>query len=88
MLRVAKHHGLAVKLHSDQFHCIGGVELGVRLGALSVDHLEAATSTQIASLAASPTIATLLPGVSLHLGSTGRTWPRPNRCRSRRCDWH
>jgi imidazolonepropionase len=68
MLRVAKRHGLAVKLHSDQFHCIGGVELGVRLGALSVDHLEAATSTQIASLAASPTIATILPGVSLHLG--------------------
>jgi imidazolonepropionase len=68
MLRVAKHHGLAVKLHSDQFQCIGGVELGVRLGALSIDHLEAATSTQIASLAASPTIATILPGVSLHLG--------------------
>jgi imidazolonepropionase len=68
MLRVAKHHGLAVKLHSDQFHCIGGVELGVRLGALSIDHLEAATSTQIASLAVSPTIATMLPGVSLHLG--------------------
>jgi imidazolonepropionase len=68
ILRVAKHHGLAVKLHSDQFHCIGGVELGVRLGALSIDHLEAATSTQIASLAASATIATILPGVSLHLG--------------------
>jgi len=64
----AKLHGLAVKLHSDQFHSIGGVELGVRLGALSVDHLEAAGVAQIESLAASGTIATILPGVSLHLG--------------------
>jgi imidazolonepropionase len=64
----AAGHGLAVKLHSDQFHSIGGVELGVRMGALSVDHLEAAGDAQIAALAASHTIATILPGVSLHLG--------------------
>jgi imidazolonepropionase len=61
-------HGLAIKLHSDQFHSIGGVELGVRLGALSVDHLEAAGMEQIEALAASRTIATILPSVSLHLG--------------------
>jgi imidazolonepropionase len=64
----AKSHGLAVKLHSDQFHSIGGVELGVRVGALSIDHLEAAGEEQIKILAASRTIATILPGVSLHLG--------------------
>ena len=64
----AKSHALAVKLHSDQFHSIGGVELGVRVGALSVDHLEAAGEAQIAALATSQTIATILPGVSLHLG--------------------
>ena len=64
----AKSHGLAVKLHSDQFHSVGGVELGVRMGALSVDHLEAAGEKEIAALAASQTIATILPGVSLHLG--------------------
>jgi imidazolonepropionase len=64
----AKSHGLAVKLHSDQFHSIGGVELGVQMGALSVDHLEAAGEEQIEILAASQTIGTLLPGVSLHLG--------------------
>jgi imidazolonepropionase len=68
MLRAAKHHGLAIKLHSDQFRSIGGVELGIRFGALSIDHLEAATPAQIAALAASSTIATILPGVSLHLG--------------------
>ena len=64
----AKQYALAIKLHSDQFHCIGGLELGIRLGALSVDHLEASGPDQIMKIAASSTIATILPGVSLHLG--------------------
>jgi imidazolonepropionase len=68
LFRQAKEYGLAIKLHSDQFHCIGGVELGVDFGALSVDHLEASGFEQIAKLASSSTIATILPGVSLHLG--------------------
>ena len=69
ILRAARHHGLAVRLHSDQFHSIGGVELGIRFNALSIDHLEASGPEQIAQLAASTTIATILPGVSLHLGT-------------------
>jgi imidazolonepropionase len=64
----AKQYGLAIKLHSDQFHSMGGVDLGIRLSAMSVDHLEASGAAQIAALAASSTIATVLPGVSLHLG--------------------
>lgn len=68
MIARAKQHGLGIKLHCDQFHSVGGVELGVRMGALSVDHLEAAGEEQIALLAGSKTIATILPGVSLHLG--------------------
>jgi imidazolonepropionase len=64
----AHQYDLAVKLHSDQFHCIGGVELGIRMGALSIDHLEASGQEQIEKIAASSTIATVLPGVSLHLG--------------------
>jgi imidazolonepropionase len=68
MFVCAKNQGLAVKLHSDQFHSIGGVELGVRMGALSVDHLEAAGESQIAAITSSGTVATILPGVSLHLG--------------------
>jgi len=63
----AKQHDLAIKLHSDQFHCIGGLELGVDFGALSVDHLEASGPEQIAKIASSSTVATILPGVSLHL---------------------
>jgi len=68
ILECAKRHGMKIKLHTEQFQRIGGLELGVRLGALSVDHLEACVSEQLALLASSSTIATILPGVSLHLG--------------------
>ncbi|WP_035347981.1 imidazolonepropionase [Edaphobacter aggregans] len=68
VLQSAKQHNLAVKLHTEQFQCIGGLELGVRMGVLSVDHLETCGPEQLAMLAASSTIATILPGVSLHLG--------------------
>jgi imidazolonepropionase len=64
----AMQYDLAIKLHSDQFHCLGGVELGLRFGALSIDHLEASGLEQITKIATSTTIATILPGVSLHLG--------------------
>jgi imidazolonepropionase len=68
ILECAKRHGLNIKLHTEQFQRVGGLELGVQLGALSVDHLEACAPQQLALLASSSTIATILPGVSLHLG--------------------
>jgi imidazolonepropionase len=68
VLTCALEHDLAIKVHSEQFHCVGGLELAVRLGAVSVDHLEACHVAQYSQFAASSTIATLLPGVSLHLG--------------------
>ncbi|GAA5512833.1 imidazolonepropionase [Deinococcus carri] len=64
----ARAHGLRVKLHADQFQTLGGTELACEVGALSVDHLEASGEAQIAALAASDTVATVLPGVTLHLG--------------------
>ncbi|HXC94353.1 MAG TPA: imidazolonepropionase [Edaphobacter sp.] len=64
----ARQYGLSIKLHSDQFHSIGGVELGLRLGAFSIDHLEASGTKEIMEIASGSTIATILPGVSLHLG--------------------
>ena len=69
VLRAALASGFDVVLHADQFHAIGGSELAVRLGARSVDHLEAAGPAQVAALACGGTIATLLPGASLELGS-------------------
>jgi imidazolonepropionase len=68
MLACAKRHGLAIKVHTEQFQRVGGLELAVKMGALSADHLEACSAEQLPLLAASKTIATILPGVSLHLG--------------------
>jgi imidazolonepropionase len=68
ILACARSHGLAIKLHTEQFQRVGGLELGLRLGALSVDHLEACSPQQCQLIGASKTVATILPGVSLHLG--------------------
>ena len=68
MFACAAAHGLAVKLHTEQFQRVGGLELGLRMGALSVDHLEACDAAQLPLLANTSTIATILPGVTLHLG--------------------
>jgi imidazolonepropionase len=68
ILQSAQTNHLAVKLHVDQFHAIGGLELGIKYKALSVDHLEASGSDQIKALSSSNTVGVILPGVSLHLG--------------------
>jgi imidazolonepropionase len=71
MLTCALEHGLRVKLHAEQFHSVGGLELGLRLKALSIDHLEVCKPQQYALFPNTPTIATVLPGVSMHLGIPG-----------------
>lgn len=60
--------GLPLKLHADQLQRSGAALLGVRLGALSVDHLEQLTGNDARALAASTTVATVLPGPALMLG--------------------
>ena len=67
----AARQGIAARAHVDQFHAIGGVEMATAFGARSVDHLEASGPAQIAAIAASRTVAVLLPGVTLHLGIPG-----------------
>jgi len=67
-IRCARLHGLKAKLHTEQFHRVGGLELGVREQVQSVDHLEACSPEQFKLLAGSRTVATILPGVTLHLG--------------------
>jgi imidazolonepropionase len=68
ILTAALRHSLAIKLHTEQFQRVGGLELGLRLHALSVDHLEVCSPEQIAAMASTSTLATILPGVTLHLG--------------------
>lgn len=64
----ALQHGLGIKLHADQITRSGATQLGVRLGAVSVDHLEQIQFEDIQALATSQTVATLLPGSVFHLG--------------------
>lgn len=67
-LTAAGRMGFALKLHADQFSRSGAVRTAVELGAVSVDHLEHVEDDDVAVLAQSSTIATLLPGSVFHLG--------------------
>jgi imidazolonepropionase len=66
-LEVAQSHGLALRLHADQFTEAGGVELAIELGARSVDHLEATGEGGVRALAGSDVVAVLLPASALFL---------------------
>ena len=68
IVTAAKKHGLPAKLHVNQFNSIGGVELGVRTGALSVDHLEVMTDKDFSVLTGSDTMPVALPACSYFLG--------------------
>ena len=65
ILRAASAAGLGTRLHADQLERIGASGLAVRLGATSADHLEQLDAEGVRLLAASPTVATLLPGPAL-----------------------
>jgi imidazolonepropionase len=67
-LLACREAGLALRLHADQFTEAGGLELAVRLGARSVDHLEATGPAGVRALAASDVAAVLLPVAALTLG--------------------
>lgn len=60
-------HGLKPKIHANQLHASGGVEIGVKLNAVSVDHLETMNESAIHALANSNTIGTLLPTAAFFL---------------------
>jgi len=61
-------HGLKPKLHVNQLNSIGGVESGIKLKALSLDHLETLYDSEIEELSRAKTIATLLPTAAFFLG--------------------
>lgn len=65
ILRSAASHGLGLRLHAEQLSRTGALELAVRLGATSADHLEQLDADGVAALAAGDTVATLLPGPAL-----------------------
>ena len=59
--------GLRPKIHANQMHLSGGTQVGVKLGAVSVDHLETMDGPAIEALAKSDTIGTLLPTAAFFL---------------------
>lgn len=59
--RAGMQYGLKAKIHANQLYLSGGVETGIRVDAISVDHLETMNEDLIRQLAASPVIGTLLP---------------------------
>jgi imidazolonepropionase len=69
MLEAAKAAGFPLKVHVDEFADLGGAKLAVEFGALSADHLGAVSDDGIEALAASQTVATLLPGTIFFVNS-------------------
>lgn len=65
--RAGMQYGLKPKIHANQLNLSGGVQTGVKLNAVSVDHLETMDDDAIQSLAGSNTIGTLLPTAAFFL---------------------
>ena len=63
-----RKYGLRAKIHANELAVSGGVQAGVRCGALSVDHLESSGAEEIEALRGSDTMPTLLPGAAFFLG--------------------
>ena len=65
--RAGMSYGLKPKIHANQLNLSGGTQVGVKLGAISVDHLETMDDDAINILANSTTIGTLLPTAAFFL---------------------
>ena len=63
----AHKYGLKPKLHVNQLNSIGGIEAGIKLNAISLDHLETMNEDEIRKLANAETIGTLLPTAAFFL---------------------
>jgi imidazolonepropionase len=68
LLEAGWKYGLKPKIHANQLHYSGGVQVGVKYNALSVDHLECIGDAEIEALKNGYTIPTLLPGAAFFLG--------------------
>ncbi len=68
ILNAGMKYGLRPKIHANELDFSGGVQVGVKYNALSVDHLEYTGDDEINALLGSETMPTLLPGASFFLG--------------------
>ncbi|MDE5639445.1 MAG: imidazolonepropionase, partial [Odoribacter sp.] len=67
MLNAGMKYGLRPKIHANELDYSGGVQVGVKYNALSVDHLEYTGEEEIAYLLKSDTMPTVLPGAAFFL---------------------
>ncbi len=67
MLEAARHLGMPLKIHADEFAGIGGTALAVELGAVSADHLVKTPVEDIEALGRGGTVAVGLPGTPFGL---------------------
>lgn len=67
LLEAAAKYNLRPKIHANQLYNSGGVQIGVKHKAISVDHLETMDDEEVACLLNSNTIPTLLPGAAFFL---------------------
>lgn len=63
----AVENGLNLKLHTEQFNNVGGLDAALKFNATSIDHLEVIKGSDFSKLSESKTTAVLLPGVSFFL---------------------
>jgi imidazolonepropionase len=68
ILNAGMKYGLRPKIHANELDYSGGIQIGVKYNALSVDHLEYTGDGEIKILLQSETMPTLLPGASFFLG--------------------
>lgn len=68
LLEAGAKYGLKPKIHANQLHNSGGIQIGIKHHAISVDHLETMGDAEIEALKNSPTIPVLLPGAAFFLG--------------------
>lgn len=76
VLEAGRAAGLGIRVHGNQLGPGGGVALAVAMGAAAVDHCTYLTDDDVTALAASDTVATLLPGVEF---STRQPYPDARR---------
>jgi imidazolonepropionase len=69
VMETAQKLGFKLKAHVDEFTNLGGSKLGVNLGAVSIDHLDAISDEEIGMLAASDTVGIVTPTVNFNFGS-------------------
>ena len=67
MLIAGMKYGLRPKIHANELDYSGGIQLGVKYNALSVDHLEYTGDDEIKALLDSETMPTILPGAAFFL---------------------